>query len=51
MTNKRMRLGFLSMVLAIVSMTCLGGCVSADPAALQTFVADLLRNAATALLL
>jgi len=51
MSNERSQNGFLLVVLAIFSMALLGGCTHADPAALETFVADLFRNAAAALLL
>ena len=51
MSNKRSRNGFVGVVLAIFGLTVLGGCTHADPAGLETFVADLLRNAAAALLL
>lgn len=51
MSSERTRNGFITLVLAIFSMTLSGGCTHADPAALETFVADLLRNAVAALLL
>ena len=51
MSSERTRLGFIRMALAIFSITLLGGCTHADPAALEMFVTDLLRNAAAALLL
>jgi len=38
-------------VLAIFSMTLLGGCTHTDPVALEMFVADMLRGLASALLL
>ena len=51
MSSERARNGFLRVVLAIFSMALSGGCTHADPVALETFVTDLLRNAAAALLL
>ena len=51
MRNKRRRIGLLPAVLAIFSMTLLGGCTHADPAILEAFVTDLLRSVAAALLL
>ena len=51
MSNERARNEFIPAVLAIFSMTLLGGCAHADPAVLETFVTDFLRNAAAALLL
>jgi hypothetical protein len=51
MSLKRTRIGSVSVVLAILSMALLGGCTHADPAVLETFVGDFLRNAAAALLL
>jgi len=51
MNKERTRNGFIFVVLAIFSMTLLGGCAHADPAALEMFTTDLLRNAAAALLL
>ena len=51
MSSGRARNGFLPAVLAIFSMTLLGGCTHADPAALQAFVTDMLRSVASALLL
>ena len=51
MSNERTRIGFRRVVLAVFGLTLLGGCKHADPPALQTFIADLLRNAAAALLL
>ncbi|MFQ5512727.1 MAG: hypothetical protein ACE5EO_12885 [Candidatus Krumholzibacteriia bacterium] len=51
MSGERLRSGFTRVVLAIFSMTLLGGCAHADPTALETFVVDLLRSAAAALLL
>ena len=51
MSSERARIGFIPVVLAIFSMTLLGGCTHADPAVLEMLVADWLRNAAAALLL
>ncbi len=51
MSNERRRIGFIPVVLALFGMALLGGCTHADPAALETFATDLLRNAAAALLL
>ncbi len=51
MRNKRTRIGLLPAVLAIFSMALLGGCTDADPATWEAFVTDLLRSAASALLL
>ena len=51
MSGKRTRIGFIHAVMAISSMALLGGCTHADPAAWDTFVGDLVRNAAAALLL
>ena len=51
MISERARIGFVPLALAILSMTLFGGCTHADPAALEMFVADLLRNAVAALLL
>lgn len=51
MSSERARNGFIPVVLAIFGMTLLGGCTHADPVALEAFVTDLLRSAASALLL
>lgn len=51
MSNERTRNGVIPAVLAIFSMVLLGGCTHADPAVLETFVVDFLRNAAAAFLL
>ncbi len=51
MNSKRRRIGSVLAVLAIFSMTLLGGCTHADPAVLEAFVTDLLRSVAAALLL
>jgi len=51
MRSKRTRIGLVPVVLAILSVTLLGGCAHGDPAALGMFVADLFRNATAALLL
>ncbi len=51
MSSERVQNGFIGVALAIFGMTLLGGCTHADGAVLETFVADLLRNAAAALLL
>ncbi len=51
MSSERTRNGFMRVVLAIFGLTLLGGCTHADPEVLETFVMDLLRNAAAALLL
>ncbi len=51
MSNDQARNGFVRVVLAIFGMILLGGCTTADPAVLETFAVDLLRNAAAALLL
>lgn len=51
MSSERARNGFIGVVLAIFGMTLLGGCTHADGAVLETFVVDLLRNAAAAFIL
>ncbi|MFQ5495258.1 MAG: hypothetical protein ACE5EX_07730 [Phycisphaerae bacterium] len=51
MSGERARISFLRVVLAVLSMALVGGCTHTDPAALETFVADMLRNAVAALLL
>ena len=51
MSSERARNGFIPAVLAIFSMTLLGGCTHADPATWEAFVMDLLRSVASALLL
>ena len=51
MSSERARIGSIPVVLAIFSMTLLGGCTHADPATLEAFMTDLLRSVASALLL
>ncbi len=51
MNSRRRRIGLMPVVLAILSITLLGGCTHADPAVLEAFVTDLLRSATAALLL
>ncbi len=51
MSSERTRNGFIPLVLAIFSMTLLGGPAHADPVTLEAFVTDLLRSAASALFL
>lgn len=51
MSNERTRIGFMRLVLAIFSMTLLGGCAHSDSVALEAFVTDMLRGVASALLL
>ena len=51
MRNNNNRVAVVPALLLIVSVTLLGGCSDVDPAALELFVADMLRNATVALLL
>lgn len=51
MRGKKKRIAMLPAVLLVTSLTLLSGCTHADPAALETFVADMLRSAAAAFLL
>ncbi len=51
MSSKRMRIGFIPVVLTILGMAFLGGCTPIDLPTLETFAADFLRSAAAALLL
>ena len=51
MRSKRIRINLIPALLAVFSITLLGGCTHADPAVWETFVEDLLRNAAAAFLL
>ena len=50
MTNKRHRTYSATMTLAITCLMLLGGCTHSDPASMEVFLTDLLRNAAAALL-
>ena len=51
MSSERVRSGFIPVVLVTLCMNLLGGCNHVEAATLMVFVADLLRNAAAALLL
>ena len=51
MRNEKTRTGLVGAVLAVVSITLLGGCTHADRVTLEAFVTDLLRSVASALLL
>ncbi len=51
MSSVRPRSSFVRMALAIFSLPLLGGCTLADSATWETFLTDLLRSAASALLL
>ncbi len=51
MSRTRARNNIARWMPVVVSLSLLGGCVPTGPAGLETFVIDLLRNAAAALLL
>ncbi len=51
MTNGRHRICQVGIPLATACMLLLGGCTHGDPANVELFLTDLLRNAAAALLL
>jgi hypothetical protein len=51
MSNQQTRHGMARLALATFGVMLLGGCTHADPASLELFLTDLLRNAAAALLL
>ena len=51
MTNRRHRICQVGIPLAITWMLLLGGCTHADPASVELFLTDLLRNAAAGFLL
>ncbi len=51
MNIKKKRIALAPAILLVVIVTLLGGCTDTDPASLDIFVTDLLRNAAAAFLL
>ncbi len=51
MSSERTRIGFIPVVLAVFSMTLLGGGMHANPVTSEAFVTDLLRSTVAAFLL
>ncbi len=51
MRSDRARNGLMPVALAMLGMILLGGCTPAEPAHLEVFLTELLRNAVAALLL
>jgi len=51
MNHKKKRIAVLPAVLLVACVTLLSGCTDANPATLEVFITDILRNAAAALLL